>query len=158
MPKTTGKHSTPRRGSSKTKLKVSAVSRVIKSGFDLVPTRKSTGKRASISDYANMDFKPWKREPGMRKNELFPSLELIDRHAVACRAAYASMLMSRDEMIASVRRTDQEQLDTIMAIFAEASEFLKTNAFMVESAYMRMLASAAAAMSTKSRLRSTSAA
>jgi hypothetical protein len=95
-------HSTPRRTASKTKPK-SAVSRVVKSGVDLVPTKKSRGKFGTMSDYAKIDFKPWKREPGMKEGGLIPSNELLTRLGVSCRLAYGIMMLTREKLIASHR-------------------------------------------------------
>jgi hypothetical protein len=137
--------STPRRTGSKTKRKVSAVTHVKKSGFDLVPARKSRGKPATMRDYAKIDFKPWTRDPGMREGEMFPSHEEISNHGVTCRIAYGLMLMTRDKMIDMHSTLDHDMVDEIMGNLAATGEFLKANAQMVEIAYQRVLASASAA-------------
>jgi hypothetical protein len=136
---------TPRRTASKIKAKPSAVSQVQKCGLDLVPTRKSRGKLATMRDYAKIDFKPWKREPGMREGEMIPSHEVISNHGVTCRIAYGFMLMTRDKMIDMHSTLDHDMVDGIMGNLAATGEFLKANAQMVEIAYQRVLASASAA-------------
>src|SRR5258705_8929559 len=138
-------HSTPRRTASKTKRKLSAVSNVKKSGLDLVPTRKSRGKPATMRDYAKIDFKPWKRDPGMKDGEMFPSHDVIAEHGVTCRIAYGLMLMTRHKMIDMHSRIDHDKIDEVMANLVATGEFMKATAQMVESAYQRVLASAAAA-------------
>jgi hypothetical protein len=64
MAKAKSVHSTRRPTASK----ISAVSRVPKSGFDLVPTRKRRGKAAKFRDFAKIDWKPWRRT---RDNEAY---------------------------------------------------------------------------------------
>jgi hypothetical protein len=141
--------STPRRTASKTKPKLSAVSRIKHSGFDLVPARKRRGKPATIADYSKIDFKPWTREPGMGKTELFPSPDLHAEHGVTCRVAYAVMLMTRDDLIAMHGNVEHKNIDRTMGALAETEEFLKGVAYMVNSAYVRLLASASAAIVQK---------
>ena len=138
-------HSTPRRTASKIKPKKSAISLVEMSGLDLVPTRKRHGKPATMRDYATIDFSPWTREPGMKKNELLPSDETVNRLAVSCRIAYATMLKSREDLIAMHGKANHELVDELMADLADTAERLKELAEMVEGAYARVLASAAAA-------------
>jgi hypothetical protein len=145
MAKANRVHSTPRRTASKTKPK-SAITRVVKSGLDLVPTKKFRGKRATMSDYAKIDFKPWKREPGMGKDELFPSDEALTHLGVSCRIAYATMLMTREDLIAMHGKLDPAVADQMMANLSDATERLKEIAHMTEVAYARVLASAAAAL------------
>jgi hypothetical protein len=138
-------HSTPRRTASKTKPK-SAITRVVKSGLELVPTKKTRGKLATMSDYAKAEFKPWKREPGMGKDELLPSDEALTSFGVSCRIAYAIMLRSREELIASHGKIDHADVDKMMANLSDATERFKELAFMIDQAYHRVLASAAAAL------------
>jgi hypothetical protein len=144
MNQTESVHSTPRRTASKTKPK-SAITRVVKSGLDLVPTKKFRGKRATMSDYAKIDFKPWKREPGMGKTELFPSDKALAHLGVSCRIAHATMLMTREDLIAMHGKLDHAITDQMMANLSDATERLKEIAHMTEAAYARVLASAAAA-------------
>jgi hypothetical protein len=145
MTKATRVHSTPRRTASKIQTKSSAVSHIQKSGLDLVPVRKGSGKVATMRNYAKIDFKPWKRDPSMKKGEMIPSHDVISNHGVTCRIAYGFMLMTRDEMIDMHRTIDHDKVDEIMAHLADTGEFLKATAFMVEMAYLRVLASASAA-------------
>jgi hypothetical protein len=144
MPKATIVPSTKRRTASKTKPK-SAITRVVKSGLDLVPTKKFRGKPATMSDYAKVDFKPWNREPGMGKTELFPSDEALTNLGVSYRIAYATMLMTREDLIAMHGSLDPAVADQMMANLSDATERLKEIAHMTEAAYARVLASAAAA-------------
>src|ERR1700688_4477963 len=129
MAKANRVHSTPRRTASKTKPK-SAITRVVKSGLDLVPSQKFRGKRATMSDYAKIDFKPWKREPGMGKTELFPSDEALTSLGVSSRIAHATMLMTREDLIAMHGKLDHAHVDKMMANLADATERLKEIAHM----------------------------
>ena len=145
MTKANRVHSTPRRTASKIKAKLSRVSEVQRCGLDLVPTRKRSGKPATMRDYAKIDFKPWKRDPDMRKGEMIPSHEVISNHGVTCRIAYGLMLLTREKMIDMHSTLDHDKVDEIMAHLVDTGEFLKANAQMVESAYQRVLVSASAA-------------
>jgi hypothetical protein len=144
MAKATRVHSTPRRTASKARPK-SAVSRVPKSGFDLVPTRKTRVTPATISGIAKIDWKPWKRLPDMRPTELMPSCETTDNIGVGCRLAYGVMLMTRKRLIDMHGSVDHEHVDQMMAELCGTAEWLKATAYMVEVAYLRVLASSAAA-------------
>jgi hypothetical protein len=117
----------------------------LKSGLDLVPTRKTRGKPATISGIAKIDFKPWKREPHMREGELVPSNEFLTSLGTPCRMAYAIMLLTREHLIASHGRLDHGIVDQMMTDLTDAAERLKEIAHMVEAAYLRVLASSAAA-------------
>ena len=44
----------------------SAVSKVERIGYDLVPHRKTRGKKATFNNYSKLEWEPWTREPGMR--------------------------------------------------------------------------------------------
>jgi hypothetical protein len=136
---------TPRQTAAKIKAKPSAVSRVQKSGFDLVPTRKRRGKAATMRDVAKIDWKPWRRTPGMRPTELMPSRETTDEIGVGCRFAYGVMLMTRKRLIDMHGSVDHGHVDQMMASLFGTAEWLKATAQMVEMAYLRVLASAAAA-------------
>jgi hypothetical protein len=144
MAKATRVHSTPRRTASKARLK-SAVSKVLKSGLDLVPTRKPRGKPATMSGLAKLDFKPWKREPDMREGELAPSNEFITSLGTSGRMAYAIMLLTREHLIALHGKVDHGDVDKMMADLTDTAERLKEIAHMVEVAHLRVLASLAAA-------------
>jgi hypothetical protein len=144
MTKADSVHSTPRRTASKARPK-SAVSKVLKSGFDLVPTRKPRGKLATMSGLAKFDFKPWKREPNMEEGELVPSNEMLTRLGVSCRMAYGIMLLTREHLIAAHGKIDHGDVDKMMADLTDAAERLKGIAYMVETAYLRVLVSSAAA-------------
>jgi hypothetical protein len=98
-----------------------------------------------MRDYATIDFSPWTREPGMKKDELLPSDKMVNRLTVSCRIAYATMLKSREDLIAMHGKTNHELVDEFMANLADTAERLKELTHMVEGAYARVLASAAAA-------------
>jgi len=118
----------------------SAISRVPRSGLELVPKRKPRGKLATQHDYAKIDWKPWKRNG----NELIPSNADFERCGVPARMAYAVMTTSRDELIAGHGNVDHKHFDAMMTNFVETSEWLKSVAAMIEHAYLRILASACA--------------
>jgi hypothetical protein len=145
MAKANSVHSTPRRTASKTKPK-SAITRVVKSGLDLVPKKKFRGKRATMSDYAKVDFKPWKRGPHMKEDELFPSNEKMAELGVTCRMAYGVMLRTREQLIEAHGKLHLAAIEQMMSRLPEAAETLKAIAHMVEIADLRFLASAAAAV------------
>jgi hypothetical protein len=138
-------HSTPRRIASKIQAKPSAVSRVQKSGFDLVRSKKRRGTSAKLRDFAKIDWRPWRRTPDMRPTELMPSREMTDRIGIGCRLAYGLMLRTRNQLIAMHGEVEHEHVDEMMGHLAETEEWLKATARMVEMAYLRVLASAAAA-------------
>lgn len=127
--------------------RVSAIGRVAKSGLDIVPAKKNRGGRATIDGYAKINFKPWKRDRDMGKDELFPPDEFLTSLGVWCRTAYAIMLRSRSELIAGYREIgDFRRIDEAMTGLSDTAERLKLVANMVETAYHRMLASGAAAV------------
>jgi hypothetical protein len=65
MAKAKSVNTTRRRTASKNKPKLSAVWRVRKSGYDLVPSGKRRGKSAKLHQYANIKWKRWRRPPPM---------------------------------------------------------------------------------------------
>jgi hypothetical protein len=93
-------HSTPRKTASKIKCKPSEVSKVQKSGFDLVLSKKSRGKPATLDGITKIKWEPWRRKPDMRSTELIPSPETTDEIGVGCRIAYGVMLRTRPQLIA----------------------------------------------------------
>jgi hypothetical protein len=141
MAKAKSVHSTRR----PTAPKISAVSRVPKSGFDLVPTRKRRGKAAKFRDFAKIDWKPWRRTRDMKPIELKPSREITDHIGVGCRLASGVMLRTRGRLVAIHGEIEHEHVDQMMAHLCETAEWLKATTHMVEAAYVRVLASAAAA-------------
>jgi hypothetical protein len=138
-------HSTPRRTAPKIKRKGSAVSRVPKSGFDLVVSKKRRDKSAKLRDFAKIDWKPWRRTAGMRPTELIPSPETTNEIGLGCRVAYGVMLRTRKQLIAMHGNMVHEHVDEMMAHLLGTAEWLKATARMVEMASLRVLASAAAA-------------
>src|SRR5258708_3762081 len=111
MAKATTRVNTQRRTASKIKPKPTAVSRLPKSGFDLVPTRKRRGKSAKLRDFAKIDWKPWRRSRDMRPTELKPSREMTDHIGVDCRLAYGVMLRTRRQLVAMHGATDHAHVD-----------------------------------------------
>jgi hypothetical protein len=112
-------------------------------GLRLVPTRhQSRRKKATLRDYAKADFKPW---PIGRGGEFAPDNEKWRRCGVVCRMAHAVMIKSRGDLIAMNAKADLEDIDTMGVGFLEAAEDLKLMVQMLEFAYTRVLASAAAA-------------
>lgn len=123
----------------------SAVSQVERMGYDLVPHRKARGKKATFNDYAKVTWEPWTREPDMKPGELLPKNETLLSCGPEARMAYAVMLMTRDDLIAMHGKVDHDHVDKMVASFAETAETLKAIVLMLDTAYMRVLASAAAA-------------
>jgi hypothetical protein len=127
--------------------KHSAVSAVKRSGFELVTTKESgkgNGKLATERDFAKIDWKPWKREKGMKRGGLLPSAGSFERCYVPARFAYATMLMERKDLIEMHGKVDHGYVDKLMANFVETSEWLKGVVRMIDVAYLRTLASGAA--------------
>src|SRR5258706_10981657 len=129
MTKANRVHSTPRRTSSKIKPKPTAVSRLPKSGFDLVPTRKRRGKSAKLRDFAKIDWKPWRRSRDKSPTELQPSRETTDHIGVDCRLAYGVMLRTRHQLIAMHGALDPEHVDGMMGHLFRTAEWLKATAY-----------------------------
>jgi hypothetical protein len=124
--------------------KHSAVLAVKRSGFELVPKRKTRGKLATERDFAKIDWKPWKPAKHVKRGELIPSNAVLTSCGPACRMAYAIMLMPRDELIAMHGRADHRDVDKMMGAMTFAAEGLKATIAMLENAYLRVLASASA--------------
>lgn len=122
----------------------SAVAAVKQSGLELVPKSRSRGKRASLRDFAKFDFKPWTRDEGMGPTELIPKDQQLADCGVACRMAYAIMLMPRDELIAMHGKADHNDVDKMMGGMMASAEWMKGVVRMLDLAYVRMLASASA--------------
>jgi hypothetical protein len=120
----------------------SAIARAHNSGLELVPQRKRKGKRATIRDYAKIDFNPWPRE---KNGKLAPSAEAMQRFGVSGRIAHAVMLMTREDMITNHGKLDHKIMDQMMGDLANTAECLKEITLMIETAYQRLLASACAA-------------
>lgn len=125
----------------------SAVFKVKKSGFDLVRSKPHRGckKPASMAQLGKIQWKPWRRTADMEPTELIPSDEQMCNSGVGCRMAYALMLMPRKKLIAMHGNVDHAHVDQLMVGLAETAEWLKAMAYMIDTAYLRVLASAAAA-------------
>jgi hypothetical protein len=155
MPKAARKNSTPgtaskiRRARPETTRKTkgkkfeSAITKVPKSGLELVRARKRRGKPATLRDLQTIDFKPWARAPGATK--FIPTFEDWNFYGTNCRIAYGMCLKTRDELIAMHGKMEHETTDAMMAGLLETGEALKEIVEMCEGAYARVLASAAAA-------------
>jgi hypothetical protein len=122
----------------------SAVSAVIHSGLELIPKRPRKGKLATLDDFAAIDWKPWKRPKELRPGELLPHNDKLLACGVSGRAAFAIMLQSRKQLIEMHATLDHGTVDQIMADLASSAEMLKGVVYMIDAAYMRVLASAAA--------------
>jgi hypothetical protein len=120
----------------------SSVLSVRRSGLELVPRRKRSGRLATKRDYAKLDWKPWKRSPDMSSTEFIPSREITDELGITARIAYGFMLRSRAELIEMHKTIKHEAEDELMGKLAQASEDFKALASMVDQAYVRILASA----------------
>jgi hypothetical protein len=81
----------------------------------------------------------------MKPTELKPSREMTDLIGIGCRLAYGVMLRTRAQLVAMHGEIEHKHVDQMMAHLCETAEWLKATTHMVESAYMRVLASAAAA-------------
>jgi hypothetical protein len=71
---------------------------------------------------------------------------MTDHVGVDCRVAYGIMLKTRAQLVAMHGELEHEHVDEIMGHLAETEEWLKATAYMVNAAYLRVLASAAAAL------------
>jgi hypothetical protein len=121
--------------------KRSAVSKVKMSGFDFVPTpAQKRGKLASERDLAKMEWEPWIAEG----EGLQPSNAALMHCGVPLRFAYGTMLKTKDELIAMHAKIDHGDVDKLMASWMETSEWLKSIVVMLDQAYLRTMASAAA--------------
>ncbi len=74
-----------------------------------------------------------------------PSRETTDHIGVDCRLAYGVMLRTRRQLVAMHGAIDHAHVDEMMGHLFRTAEWLKATAYMVEMAYARVLASAAAA-------------
>mgnify|MGYP003395750613 FL=1 len=121
--------------------KLSAVSAVKLSGFELVRKQPRNGKLASERGLAKLDWTPWVAE---EEGRLQPSDTALMNCGVPARFAYATLLKSRAELIAMHAKADHGHVDKLMASWAETAEWLKSLVAMLDAAYLRVMASAAA--------------
>jgi hypothetical protein len=121
----------------------SALVGIKRSGLDLVPSTKTPKDELATQDQcAKVKFRAWKKtETAM--NALGAGWH--DR-GIAARFAYATMCMSRKQMIELHAETDHEQVDQLLASFLETAEFLKYVVRMMESAQLRLIATGCAAV------------
>jgi hypothetical protein len=132
---------------------VSAISKIQRSGFELVKRRKTRGKLATMRDYAKADFKPLKPDKDMKPGELIPADKILLGCGVPARMAYAILLKTKDAVIAMYDRADIKIIDTLMVSMAEAAETLKVTVHVLDTAYLRVLAAAAAREVAKDKAR-----
>jgi hypothetical protein len=123
--------------------RVSAISSIKRSGFELVQKRKSSGKRATMSDYAKINFEPWVRDPDMHPNALIPADDVLTNCGVPARLAYATMLQTKEHLAGMFDKIEIECIDNMIASYAEAAETLKAITFILEAAYTRVLVAGA---------------
>lgn len=124
-------------------LRKSAVASARQSGLQLVPKEKLAKKDlATPEGIADIDWKPWKRDKSLGKTGLFPSDKEMINCAVAARMSYAVMLMEKKDLVAMHGKVEHKHVDTMMGQMMDSAEMLKAVAQMVETAYLRILASA----------------
>ena len=87
----------------------------------------------------------------MRPGELIPSDETLTACAVPSRMAYAVMLQTKEELIKMHGTVDHEHVDQMMAQLTQSAETLKGITCMLETAYLRLLASASAHLVRKGK-------
>jgi hypothetical protein len=88
----------------------SALVGIKRNGLDLVPSKKTPkGKLATKEEYATIKFRAWTR------SEKAMNALGAGRHdrGIAARFAYATMLMSRKQMIEFHAETDHGQVDQL---------------------------------------------
>lgn len=117
----------------------SAVTKVEKSGLDLVSSRKRRGKLATMRDIAKMNWEPWEKteRPG-------PSAETMDYLGFYSRVSAAIMTQTKAELMEVHAKLEHRAVDKMLAGIFDTAEKLKTLASMAEGAYARVLASASA--------------
>lgn len=127
--------------STRKSLRKSAVKDSYSSGLELVPKRPTKGKVATMRDFAKIDFQAWTKEKG---EELVPGADTMNTLGFWSRAAYAIMCRTKEQLVQSHSEMEHELVDNLMGGLADTGEKLKALAHMVETAYVRILASASA--------------
>lgn len=111
------------------------------SGLDLIPRRRVPKKeQATVHDYAEAKWKPWRRSPGMHPNDLLPSKVTIQAVIAGGRLAFATNLKTKRELVAMLDSLQPAAGDALMTNIINAAEAAKTIANMCETAYARLLA------------------
>ena len=109
-----------------------------KSGFRLVRKKRNKGGRlASVRELAKIAFEPWKRDEHLEKL-LHP--KRFEEIGVWARAAYAMLLMSREELINAHENQQAHVMDEAFTGLSETAALLKSFAHMIETANNRQLA------------------
>jgi hypothetical protein len=110
--------------------------------FELNPRSEQTQPKDIVTacELAAMDFTPWKMDhpPGQPG----PSAKVMNRRGVSARTAAALIERSKSELISLWRGTsndDAEDLFEMMDSLQEAAEIMKSMAFMVQTAHLRLL-------------------
>jgi hypothetical protein len=115
----------------------SAVSRVKRSGLDLIPTPTKKKEVATAGFLANVDFEPWpKSDPPDKPG---PSAKYMHGLGISARFAAATVQRTKKELIEMHQTIDGESLDELMANMLDASEQFKLLAHVAEVACQRLL-------------------
>lgn len=124
-------------------LRKSAVASARQSGLQLVPKERVPKEElATPEGIAVLDWKPWKRDKSLAKGQLWPSDKEMINTAVAARMSYGIMLMEKDALVAMHGKVEHKHVDAMMGQMMDSAEMLKAVAHMIETAYLRVLASA----------------
>jgi hypothetical protein len=118
------------------------ISTIQDSGYELVAKRKQKAKLATARDYRNLDCEPWKRSPTLEPGKLLPRRIDWDQTGITARMAYAAMLQTRAQLIASIQHTDADATNELLFRLADTKERLLGIAAMTGSALIRVLAAA----------------
>jgi hypothetical protein len=123
-----------------TKKRKSRAVEIDMSNLDFVPRPSRRKCRpATIEEYAELEFEPWQREPGMGASELMPSMALMRDLGVSARLAYALMLMSKRDMSEAIEKMGEDLADSLFGGILNAAERFKEIAQMCEAAEARFL-------------------
>jgi hypothetical protein len=120
------------------------IAKIPDSGYKIVPKRRKKTKRKIVTarDYRNMDWQPRPRSPDLEPGQLLPRRTDWDHVGITARMAYATMLQTRPELIASVQDVGQDAINDLLFRLAEAKESLLGVVAMTDSAFIRLLAAA----------------
>src|SRR5262249_45812893 len=98
-------------------------------------------KLMTLRDYAKVRWEPWQRTPKMHPAELLPRSKQWNDVGITARMAYALMLLSRDQLIESIRDPNNDAVSgQIMERLADVSDKLKGIITMIDAAHARYLA------------------
>lgn len=115
----------------------SAVSQIQMSGLKLIRERKMRGRKATMRDFAKLDWEPWEKtdRPG-------PGVETMNYLGFYCRVSAAIMTRTKVELSEIHTNLEHKEVDKLVAGLIDTAEMLKALASVAESAYLRVLASA----------------